>query len=75
MQKDVSPSRECLRDYSSFDHFSVAQPDRPLRQACDIGIVRDKNERSARCSVQLEHDLDHRLACFRVKVASRLVGE
>ena len=37
--------------------------------------MRDKNERGARGSVQLEHDLDHRLARFRVKVASRLVGE
>ena len=59
----------------SFDHLSVAQPNCPLREARDIRIVRDKNERGARGVVQLEHDLDHRLARFRVKVASRLVGE
>ena len=32
----------------SFDHLSVAQPDRPLRQARDVGIVRHEDERGAR---------------------------
>ena len=60
---------------SSFDHLSVAQPDRSLGQACDLGIVRHEDERGPGGSVQFEHDLDDRLARLRVEIAGRFVGE